>query len=92
METNKPGTSSNSSVEVASKGVSTIKPGISLTKKESVAIHIDESGANTTASENHVNDSTSTASGTEYYRLTSASRSKFAGKSPSVYEFISVHK
>lgn len=84
------GSSSTGSVTVASKGVST-----SHVKKAETVILLDESASNSTSSENNVPDTDSTKSSqsaAEFYRLTSASRAKFAGKSPSVYEFISLYK
>lgn len=88
------GSSSNGSVEVASKGVSTKNEFGVHTKKFETVIQLDESAiSNSTASENNGPETDSTkTSAAEYYRLTSACRSKFLGKSPSVYEVLCVYK
>lgn len=85
------GSCSNGSVEVESKGVSTKNEiGVHVKKFETV-IQLDESALSSSTTSAPDTDSSKMATA-EYYRLTSASRSKFLGKSPSVYEIVCVYK
>lgn len=85
------GSCSNGSVEVESKGVGTKNDiGVHVKKFETV-IQLDESALSSSTTSAPDTDSSKMAAA-EYYRLTSASRSKFLGKSPSVYESVCVYK
>lgn len=87
------GSSSNGSVEVASKGVSTENQIGAHSKRTETVIQLDESALSNSTDNAPDTDSTKTSQASaEYYRLTSASRSKFVGKSPSVYESLCVYK